>query len=87
MASSHFVKSPNQMGLLKLWRDIPEPSATQVRIKVQACGVCDSDSFTKEGIFPGIQYPRVPGHEIAGVIDKVGKKRSLNGKAIYSSYL
>src|SRR5215218_9065541 len=54
-------------------RDIPEPSATQVRIKVQACGVCHSDSFTKEGLFPGIQYPRVPGHEIAGVIDIVGK--------------
>ena len=44
-------------------RDIPEPSARQVRIKVQACGVCHSDSFTKEGLFPGIQYPRVPGHE------------------------
>ena len=55
-------------------RDIPEPNATQVRIKVQACGVCHSDSFTKEGLFPGIQYPRVPGHEIAGVIDKVGKE-------------
>ena len=54
-------------------RDIPEPGARQVRIKVQACGVCHSDSFTKEGLFPGIQYPRVPGHEIAGVIDKVGK--------------
>ena len=54
-------------------RDIPEPSARQVRIKVQACGVCHSDSFTKQGLFPGIQYPRVPGHEIAGVIDKVGE--------------
>jgi D-arabinose 1-dehydrogenase-like Zn-dependent alcohol dehydrogenase len=54
-------------------RDIPEPSARQVRIKVQACGICHSDSFTKEGLFPGIQYPRVPGHEIAGVIDVVGK--------------
>ena len=53
-------------------RDIPEPSDKQVRIKVQACGICHSDSFTKEGLFPGIQYPRVPGHEIAGVIDKVG---------------
>jgi D-arabinose 1-dehydrogenase-like Zn-dependent alcohol dehydrogenase len=62
------------MCLLKLWRDIPEPGATQVRIKVQACGVCHSDSFTKEGLFPGIQYPRVPGHEIAGVIDKVSKE-------------
>jgi D-arabinose 1-dehydrogenase-like Zn-dependent alcohol dehydrogenase len=54
-------------------RDIPEPGAAQVRIKIQACGVCHSDSFTKEGLFPGIQYPRVPGHEIAGIIDKVGK--------------
>jgi D-arabinose 1-dehydrogenase-like Zn-dependent alcohol dehydrogenase len=54
-------------------RDIPEPGARQVRIKVQACGVCHSDSFTKEGLFPGIQFPRVPGHEIAGVIDEVGK--------------
>jgi D-arabinose 1-dehydrogenase-like Zn-dependent alcohol dehydrogenase len=53
-------------------REIPEPGSTQVRIKVQACGVCHSDSFTKEGSFPGIQYPRVPGHEIAGVIDKIG---------------
>ncbi len=55
-------------------KDIPEPGARQVRIKVQACGVCHSDSFTKEGLFPGIQYPRVPGHEIAGVIDEVGKE-------------
>jgi D-arabinose 1-dehydrogenase-like Zn-dependent alcohol dehydrogenase len=53
-------------------RDIPEPGARQVRIKVQACGVCHSDSFTKEGLYPGIQYPRVPGHEIAGVIDEIG---------------
>ena len=54
-------------------RDIPEPGAGKVRIKVQACGVCHGDSATKEGIFPGIQYPRVPGHEIAGVIDAKGK--------------
>src|SRR5919197_987168 len=54
-------------------RDTPKPGPRQVRIKVQACGVCHSDSFTKEGLFPGIQYPRVPGHEIAGVIDEVGK--------------
>ena len=57
-------------------KDIPEPGARQVRIKVQACGICHSDSFTKEGLFPGIQYPRVPGHEIAGVIDEVGKEVS-----------
>jgi D-arabinose 1-dehydrogenase-like Zn-dependent alcohol dehydrogenase len=54
-------------------RDIPEPNATQVRIKVQACGICHSDSMMKQGLFPGVTYPRVPGHEVAGVIDKVGK--------------
>ena len=54
-------------------RDIPEPGPMQVRIKVQACGICHGDSITKEGLFPGIQYPRVPGHEIAGIIDAVGK--------------
>ena len=53
-------------------RDIPEPGAGQVRIKVQACGVCHSDSLTKEGGFPGLQYPRIPGHELVGVIDAVG---------------
>ena len=53
-------------------RDIPQPGAGQVRIRVQACGVCHSDVITKEGVFPGISYPRVPGHEIAGVIDELG---------------
>jgi D-arabinose 1-dehydrogenase-like Zn-dependent alcohol dehydrogenase len=53
-------------------RPIPEPSPGWVRIKVQACGICHSDSFTKEGLIPGIQYPRVPGHEVAGVIDAIG---------------
>ncbi|MFZ0694056.1 MAG: alcohol dehydrogenase [Alphaproteobacteria bacterium] len=53
-------------------RDIPEPGAGQVRIKVQACGICHSDSFDKTGHFPGIRYPIVPGHEVAGVIDKIG---------------
>jgi D-arabinose 1-dehydrogenase-like Zn-dependent alcohol dehydrogenase len=53
-------------------RPIPEPSAGSVRIKVDACGVCHSDSVTKEGLFPGIPYPRVPGHEVAGVIDAIG---------------
>jgi D-arabinose 1-dehydrogenase-like Zn-dependent alcohol dehydrogenase len=52
-------------------REIPQPGAGQVRIKVQACGVCHSDLFTKEGVWPGIQYPRVPGHEVAGIIDEV----------------
>jgi D-arabinose 1-dehydrogenase-like Zn-dependent alcohol dehydrogenase len=53
-------------------REIPEPGAGFVRLKVEACGVCHSDSFTKEGTWPGIQYPRVPGHEIAGIIDAIG---------------
>jgi len=53
-------------------REIPTPSAGQVRIKVQACGVCHSDLFTKEGAWPGIEYPRVPGHEVVGTIDEVG---------------
>src|SRR5260370_12123353 len=52
--------------------EFPRPGAGQVRIKVQACGVCHSDVLTKEGLWPGIQYPRVPGHEVAGVIDDVG---------------
>jgi alcohol dehydrogenase/propanol-preferring alcohol dehydrogenase len=53
-------------------RDIPEPGAGTVRIKVEACGVCHSDSATVEGILPGIEYPRIPGHEIMGTIDAVG---------------
>jgi D-arabinose 1-dehydrogenase-like Zn-dependent alcohol dehydrogenase len=53
-------------------RDIPEPGPGFVRIKVQACGICHSDSITKDGYWPGIQYPRVPGHEVIGVIDAVG---------------
>src|SRR5436309_3522791 len=53
-------------------REIPAPRAGAVRIRVQACGICHSDSFTKEGTWPGIEYPRVPGHEIAGIIDAVG---------------
>ena len=53
-------------------REIPQPGLRQVRVKVQACGLCHSDWLTKEGHFPGITYPRVPGHEVAGVIDAVG---------------
>ena len=52
-------------------RELPRPGAGQVRIKVQACGVCHSDVFTKDGSWPGIQYPRVPGHEVVGTIDEV----------------
>ena len=53
-------------------REIPPPGAGEVRIKVQACGICFSDHLTKDGVWPGITYPRVPGHEVAGVIDEVG---------------
>ncbi len=53
-------------------REIPQPGDGHVRIKVQACGICHSDSLTKEGLWPGLQFPRVPGHEIAGVIDALG---------------
>jgi D-arabinose 1-dehydrogenase-like Zn-dependent alcohol dehydrogenase len=54
-------------------REFPSPGAGHLRIRVQACGVCHSDSVTKFGLFPGIQYPRVPGHEVAGVVDEVGE--------------
>jgi D-arabinose 1-dehydrogenase-like Zn-dependent alcohol dehydrogenase len=53
-------------------REIPEPGPGSVRVKVQASGICHSDSLTKEGIWPGIQYPRVPGHEVAGIVDAIG---------------
>ena len=53
-------------------KQFPDPGPGQVRIRVQACGVCHSDAMTKLGLFPGIQYPRIPGHEVAGVIDAIG---------------
>ncbi len=53
-------------------RDVPEPGAGQVRVKVEACGICHSDALVKEGLWPGLQYPRVPGHEIAGRVAAIG---------------
>jgi len=53
-------------------REVPAPGPNQVRIKMQACGVCHSDMFVKEGHWPGLQYPRVTGHEVAGIIDEIG---------------
>jgi D-arabinose 1-dehydrogenase-like Zn-dependent alcohol dehydrogenase len=65
------VSRPN--GPLELvQRELPEPGSGSIRLKVQACGICHGDTFTKEGTFPGIQYPRVPGHEVVGLIDAVG---------------
>jgi D-arabinose 1-dehydrogenase-like Zn-dependent alcohol dehydrogenase len=58
-------------------RPTPQPGRGQVRIKVEACGICHSDLLVKEGYWPGIQYPRVPGHEIAGRIDAVGADVTL----------
>jgi alcohol dehydrogenase len=54
-------------------REQPEPGRGEVRVKIQACGVCHSDSIAKDGLFPGMSYPIVPGHEIAGIVDAVGE--------------
>ena len=73
MATMRVAQVPQPNGPLELVeREIPQPSAGQVRIKVQACGVCHSDSVTKQGLFPNIQYPRVPGHEVIGTVDAIG---------------
>ena len=73
MAKMRVAQVPQAGGPFELVeREIPEPGPGTVRIKVEACGVCHSDSITKEGHMPGIQYPRVPGHELVGRIDAVG---------------
>jgi D-arabinose 1-dehydrogenase-like Zn-dependent alcohol dehydrogenase len=73
MAKMRVVQVTRPNGPLEIVeREIPEAGAGQVRIKVEACGICHSDSMTKEALWPGIQYPRVPGHEIAGVVDALG---------------
>jgi D-arabinose 1-dehydrogenase-like Zn-dependent alcohol dehydrogenase len=73
MAGMRVAQVPRAKGPFEIVeRPIPEPGAGSVRIKVHACGICHSDSVTKEGLFPGIPYPRVPGHEVAGVIDAIG---------------
>jgi alcohol dehydrogenase len=70
MRAVQVAKAGGPLELVEL--EIPEPESGAVRIKVQSCGVCHSDSVTKDGLFPGIQYPRVPGHEVIGIIDSVG---------------
>jgi D-arabinose 1-dehydrogenase-like Zn-dependent alcohol dehydrogenase len=73
MAKMRAVQIGKAGGPLELVeREIPEPEAGTVRLNVQACGVCHSDSVTKDGLFPGIQYPRIPGHEVIGIIDALG---------------
>jgi len=66
----HVVSANGPLELVE--REFREPGSGEVRVRIDACGVCHSDSITKMGLFPGIEYPRVPGHEIAGVIDAVG---------------
>jgi D-arabinose 1-dehydrogenase-like Zn-dependent alcohol dehydrogenase len=58
--------------LVLVERETPQPGSGKVRIKVQACGICHSDSYTKDGLWPGIEYPRVPGHEVIGIVDGIG---------------
>jgi D-arabinose 1-dehydrogenase-like Zn-dependent alcohol dehydrogenase len=70
MKVAHISKPGGDFEIVE--REMRTPRAGQVRIKVQACGVCHSDLFVKEGLWPGIQYPRVPGHEGAGIIDELG---------------
>ena len=73
MATMRCVQVARAQGPFELVeRDIPEPRPGTVRVKVEACGICHSDSYTKEGTFPGVRYPRVPGHEIAGTVDTIG---------------
>ena len=73
MSTMRVVQVTGPKGPLELVeREIPQPGAGTVRVRVQACGVCHSDSLTKEGLWPGIRYPRVPGHELAGIIDAIG---------------
>ena len=75
MAKMRAVQVPQPKGPFQLVeREIPEPQAGWVRVKVDACGVCHSDSLVKDGTWPGIQYPRVPGHEVIGVIDAMGRE-------------
>jgi D-arabinose 1-dehydrogenase-like Zn-dependent alcohol dehydrogenase len=68
-------------------REIPQPDTGEVRIRVQACGVCHSDVLTKEGGWPGLAYPRVPGHEVAGVIDEVGPRVTAWTKGQHGEYM
>ncbi|HWZ86651.1 MAG TPA: alcohol dehydrogenase [Thermoanaerobaculia bacterium] len=73
MAKMRAVQVPGAGKALEtVEREIPEPGPGLVRVRVQACGVCHSDVVTTQGLFPGIAYPRVPGHEVAGVVDALG---------------
>lgn len=73
MAKMRAVQVAQAGGPLELVeRDVPEPMRDEVRVRVEVCGVCHSDSFTVEGQWPNLSFPRIPGHEVAGVIDAIG---------------
>ena len=73
MAKMRAVQVARAGGPLELVeRDVPEPARGEVRVRVEVCGVCHGDSFTIEGQWPNLSFPRIPGHEIAGVIDAIG---------------
>jgi len=72
MKAVHVPKPGADLALTE--REIPRPGPEEVRIKVQACGICHSDAFTKDGSWPGIQCPRVPGHEVVGIVDELGDR-------------
>jgi D-arabinose 1-dehydrogenase-like Zn-dependent alcohol dehydrogenase len=75
------VSKPGDLEIVE--REIPQPPAGHVRIRVQACGICYSDHLTKDNSWPGLQYPRVLGHEVAGVIDEVGAGKACR---VHSGY-
>ncbi len=70
MRAAHVTRAGGPLELVD--REVPEPGPSEVRVRIEACGVCHSDSFTVEGQMPGLTFPRIPGHEIAGVIDALG---------------
>jgi len=70
MKAAQITKAGGDFALVR--RDVPEPGPGQVRVKVEACGICHSDVLVKDGLWPGLQYPRVPGHEVAGSVDALG---------------
>ncbi len=75
MAKMRAVQVPGPRAAFQIVeRNVPEPGAGEVRIRVQACGICHSDALTKEGLWPGLAYPRVPGHEVAGILEVSPRK-------------
>src|SRR6056297_3455219 len=74
MKAAQIKKAGNDFELVDMPK--PEPASDEVLIKVEACGICHSDAMVKDGLFPGIEYPRVPGHEVVGIVEKTGKDAS-----------